>query len=100
MLKILIFVITKNLFHWSHICNIKKHIWRADIMLTEKCTLNCTFCNMYMPHFKQAKHRDLEEIKDDFDKFFSLTDYVSIFHLVGGEPLMYPQVNEVIRICR
>ena len=74
----------------------KTHIWRADIMLTEKCTLNCTFCNMYMPHFKQAKHRDLEEIKDDFDKFFSLTDYVSIFHLVGGEPLMYPQVNEVI----
>ncbi len=74
----------------------KTHIWRADIMLTEKCTLNCTFCNMYMPHFKNAKHRDLNEIKSDLDKFFSLIDYISIFHLVGGEPLMYPFVNEVI----
>lgn len=74
----------------------KTHIWRADIMLTEKCTLNCTFCNMYMPHFKNAKHRDLDEIKNDLDKFFNLIDYISIFHLVGGEPLMYPFVNEVI----
>jgi len=72
------------------------HIWRADIMLTEKCTLNCTFCNMYMPHFKKPKHRDLNEIKSDLDKFFSLVDYISLFHLVGGEPLMYPNVNEVI----
>ncbi len=72
------------------------HIWRADIMLTEKCTLNCTFCNMYMPHFKNPKHRNLDEIKSDLDSFFSLIDYVSIFHLVGGEPLMYPQVNDVI----
>ena len=74
----------------------KTHIWRADMMLTEKCTLNCTFCNMYMPHFKKPKHRDLNEIKSDLDKFFILVDYISLFHLVGGEPLMYPKVNDVI----
>ena len=76
--------------------NNKVHIWRADIMLTEKCTLNCTFCNMYMPHFKEAKHRSLESIKSDLDLFFKTIDYVSIFHLVGGEPFMYPYVYEAI----
>ena len=30
----------------------KTHIWRVDILLTEKCTLNCTFCNMFMPYVR------------------------------------------------
>ncbi len=72
------------------------HLWRTDILLTEKCTLACTFCNMYMPHYKKPKHRSLDEIKSDLKVFFSKVDYVSIFHIVGGEPLLYPHVNEVI----
>ena len=34
---------------------------------------------MYMLHFKNAKHRNLNEIKSDLDKFFTLIDYISIF---------------------
>jgi len=74
----------------------KTHIWRVDILLTEKCTLNCTFCNMFMPHYKNPKHKNLEIIKQDLKSFFSSVDFVSTFHLVGGEPLLYPHVKDVI----
>ncbi len=72
------------------------HLWRTDILLTEKCSLNCTFCNMYMPHYEKQKHRDLDEIKLDIKTYFKKIDFVSVFHLVGGEPLLYPFAAEVI----
>ncbi len=81
---------------WPFKLENKTHLWRSDILLTEKCTLNCTYCNMYMPHYKNPKHRELKDLVNDFDLYFKAVDYVSIFHLVGGEPLMVPFVDEVI----
>ena len=92
-----------------HFCNYKKiaaiwpfkiaskiHLWRTDILLTEKCSLNCTFCNMYMPHYNKQKHRSFEELENDLNSYFTKIDYVSIFHLVGGEPLLSPYVSKII----
>ena len=50
-----------------------------------------------MPHFVSPDHRDLETIKSDIDLFFNKVDYVSVFHLVGGEPFLYPHIEDVIR---
>ena len=99
----------KGLREDKNFCNYKKiaaiwpyklqgltHLWRTDVLLTEKCTLNCTFCNMYMPHYEKQKHRDFEEIKLDIDIYFKRVDYVSVFHLIGGEPLLYPYAGQVI----
>ena len=71
------------------------HLWRVDILLTEKCTLNCTFCNMYMHHYKKPKHKDLKKMKEDIDILFKNVDYISTLHLVGGEPFLYPNHKEV-----
>tara|TARA_A100001388_G_C28771570_1_gene504232 strand:- start:625 stop:1878 length:1254 start_codon:yes stop_codon:yes gene_type:complete len=100
---------SKGLKEDKNFCNYKKiaaiwpyklqkltHLWRTDVLLTEKCTLNCTFCNMYMPHYDKQKHRDFEEIKLDIDIYFKRVDYVSVFHLIGGEPLLYPYAAQVI----
>ena len=53
------FLLSKNFVEDQDFCNYKKiaciwpfklekkvHLWRTDILLTEKCTLNCTFCNI------------------------------------------------------
>ena len=78
-----------------HFLKKKTHIWRTDILLTEKCTLNCTFCNMYMPHYKNPKHKNINKIKEDIDILFKNVDYISTLHLVGGEPFLYPNHKEV-----
>ena len=75
----------------------KVHIFQTDVLVTERCTLACSHCNMFMPHFVSPDHRNLETIKSDIDLFFNKVDYVSVFHLVGGEPFLYPFIEDVIR---
>ena len=75
----------------------KVHIFQTDLLVTERCTLACSHCNMFMPHFVSPDHRNLETIKSDIDLFFNKVDYVSVFHLVGGEPFLYPFIEDVIR---
>ena len=104
-------LIKKNLIEDLDFCNYKKiaaiwpykiakkiHIWRTDFLLTEKCSLNCTFCNMYMPYYKNQKHRDYKDLENDLNSYFNKVDFVSVFHLVGGEPLFSPYVAKVLNL--
>jgi organic radical activating enzyme len=74
----------------------KVHIFQTDILVTEKCNLNCSHCNMFIPHYENPVHRNVNTIIEDIDVFFSKADYVSILHLVGGEPFLYPNIDEII----
>ena len=51
---------------------------------------------MYMPHYKDPIDKDLVRLKNDLDIFFKNIDYVSIFHLVGGEPFLFNKIDELI----
>jgi organic radical activating enzyme len=75
----------------------KVHIFQSDVLVTEKCNLNCSHCNMFIPHFEMPKHRELDTIIKDIDSYFNIVDYVSVFHLVGGEPFLHPQIQDVIQ---
>lgn len=75
----------------------KVHIFQSDVLVTEKCNLNCSHCNMFIPHFEMPKHRELDTMIKDIDSYFNMVDYVSVFHLVGGEPFLHPQIENVIR---
>lgn len=75
----------------------KTHIFQTDILVTERCNLNCSHCNMFIPHYENPEHRSKDVIIEDIDLFFSKTDYVSILHLVGGEPFLYPNIDDIIK---
>ena len=75
----------------------KTHIFQTDIMVTEICNLNCSYCNMFIPHYQEPKHKELKNILSDIDLYFKLVDYVSIFHLVGGEPFLHPNIADIIK---
>jgi organic radical activating enzyme len=74
----------------------KTHIFQTDILVTERCNLNCSHCNMFIPHYEKPVHRDMNTITRDVDLFFNKVDYVSILHLVGGEPVLYPNIDDII----
>lgn len=82
---------------WPFILKNSVHIFQTDILVTEKCNLNCSFCNMFIPHYQNPKHKELKSILSDINIFFQKVDYVSIFHLVGGEPFLHPNIKEIIQ---
>ncbi len=81
---------------WPFIHTQKVHIFQTDVLVTEKCNLACSFCNMFIPHYELPKHRDTQSILNDIDSYFNIVDYVSIFHLVGGEPFLHPNIKDII----
>lgn len=69
---------------------------RVDISLTEKCTLKCKKCNMFMTYFENPQHQPLQDVLDDIDAYFSIVDFVSDLNLLGGEPFLYPDFKDVL----
>ena len=69
---------------------------RIDISLTERCTLKCRKCNMFMPYFKNPSDLALDDVQKQVDLYFDLIDYVESLNLLGGEPFLYGSLAEVI----
>lgn len=69
---------------------------RVDFSLTEKCTLKCKKCNMFMTHFKNPQNQLVEDVIGDIDAYFSVVDYVKVLNLLGGEPFLYPELKKVL----
>lgn len=61
------------------------------------CTLNCKNCNMFMPYYKKHIKYTFEEIKGDLDMLFAHVDYVSAYRFLGGEPLLHPDLPDMIQ---
>ena len=69
----------------------------SQICLTEKCTLKCKKCAHACYAVKKDKE-DLtfQQVKNTADVFFSKVDYIQEFVLIGGEPLLYEKLPQVI----
>ncbi len=63
------------------------------IEVTDACNLACEGC--YRPH--KVSHKSLQQISDDLDVFKRerKSDCMSI---AGGDPLMHPQIVEIVKI--
>ncbi len=73
---------------------------RVDLSITNKCTLRCEKCNMLMPYFRNPEHKDLKTIKQDLDVLFQWVDVVEDFMILGGEPLLYPNLVELLQYIK
>jgi MoaA/NifB/PqqE/SkfB family radical SAM enzyme len=73
------------------------HIFQTDVLVTERCNLACSHCNMFIPHYDNPNHRNISTIITDIDSYFKVVDFVSVFHLVGGEPFLHPDIENIIQ---
>ena len=70
-----------------------------EYYITTNCNLNCASCSTFSPLVKGTTHIDLEVIKSETEKMYRITNNgKNIYRLVlmGGEPLMHPNINEII----
>lgn len=60
------------------------------------CNLNCRDCLNFTPYIKNPMIYGIDEMKEDVDCFFNAVDLIYRFQITGGEPLLYPNLKELI----
>ena len=73
-----------------------------DVQVCGHCNLRCAGCMHFAP-LAEATFLDLDEYENDLTRFSSIDDVSSYFDaivLMGGEPLLHPQIVEIIRMTR
>lgn len=69
----------------------------AQITLTERCSLKCKKCAHACYNVdSSAEDMSLSNVYKSVDIFFSKVDYITEFVLIGGEPLLYKKLSQVI----
>lgn len=66
----------------------------------EICNLNCKRCNHYSNIFDTGKMMSLELFEKDIKRLSELIYNIKRFKLLGGEPLLNPELYKFVRITR
>ena len=72
----------------------KKRFSKIYIEITNICNLKCEFC---LETSREKKFMKIEEFESIIDKIKSYTDLI-LLH-VKGEPLLHPNLKEILDIC-
>lgn len=60
------------------------------------CNLKCRHCLNFNPFAKKYFVREWDELVKDIDLFFSCVDHIMLFHVSGGEPMLYRYTADLI----
>jgi len=71
------------------------YLARVDLSVTSYCSLRCRHCNMLMPYYEQRRHYPAEELLADVDAYFRWVDHVDQLNILGGEPFLHPDIEEL-----
>lgn len=66
------------------------------LICTTVCNLNCEKCLNFKPYSRKLEHRNLDSLKKEVDQLFLYVDRVELFHISGGEPFLYPDLNRLL----
>jgi hypothetical protein len=78
---------------WNRFINLQVYI-------AEHCNVNCYGCDVYSP-IAEKTLLSLESFTRDFEKLSFLTNgKIDVIRLMGGEPLLHPDILEFLRVAR
>lgn len=72
----------------------KKRFQKIYVEIINTCNLKCSFCT---PTCREQKMMSIEEFEQVISKIKSYTNIVALH--VKGEPLMHPQLKEILKCC-
>ena len=71
-----------------------------EVNLVDHCNLNCQSCNHFSPIAKEC-YLDVSEYEKDVERLEHITGgKIGTIMLLGGEPLLHPDITEIIKITR
>lgn len=75
-------------------------IYYIETDIIDACNLNCAGCSHFAPLAKCKNEVNLEDFTKDVRRIGELFPYHFIFRIMGGEPLLHPQLADIIRVSR
>lgn len=90
----------------KHLKNLSKKFWlslkvplKIDVHVTEICNLNCKGCSHFSP-LARTEYLDLKKYATSLQHLAKIEKAIGSIQLLGGEPLLNPELTEIIRITR
>lgn len=87
------------IMEWYYRYKKKIYVLKTDITITSLCSLKCENCALFMPYWKTKTIFSFEQIKSDMDQYFRCVDYLLDMDIVGGEPFLYKELDELLAWC-
>ncbi|GHV83917.1 hypothetical protein AGMMS50212_12570 [Spirochaetia bacterium] len=78
----------------------KRSLISFEVNVTDHCNLNCRSCEHFSP-IADEKFLDIDTYTKDVERLSFLFDKkIEYIHLMGGEPLLHPRLDEIIEVSR
>lgn len=74
-------------------------LMHLEYEVTHHCNLNCRSCSHFSP-LTEKKFGDLEQFLRDLERIRSMIDYIGEIQLLGGEPLLNPDLYRFVQEAR
>lgn len=74
----------------------KVYFSSVSFLPSTACNLDCRNCLNFNPFAKQFYVREWDDLVKDIDLFFSCVDHIMLFHVSGGEPMIYKHTADLI----
>jgi sulfatase maturation enzyme AslB (radical SAM superfamily) len=74
----------------------RQFLHSVDVVISERCSLNCKDCSNLMQYYKSPKNLSYETVVSDFDNLMSKIRHVYEVRLIGGEPFMNKEIYPII----
>ena len=71
-----------------------------DLSVCSCCTLKCTQCSQWFPYLENKKIFKADKIIQDLDKLFKYVDIVHNVAVIGGEPLLNPELDKILEYLK
>lgn len=71
---------------------------RTTMVITQRCTLKCKLCLAFMPYYENPVDMTLSDVEKTLKSYFDIVDYVGIFSVTGGEPLMHKDIAKIMEM--
>ncbi len=77
-----------------------KYLPYLEFHAADHCNLNCAACEHYSGLLDEEKYPKLDRLKEDLSKLHEFFDDIATIRILGGEPLLNPEINEIIKMTK
>lgn len=71
-----------------------------EFHIADHCNLNCKACTHYAGLVREPHFPNLQKFTQDFEQLHKFIDDISRIRILGGEPLLNPEINAYIELTR